>query len=154
MKFVPLLLIVLLPAPAVAAPPCDDLAATLVLATDAKFVRKSETFGNVFLQHPAASEMEVLCGPGDAISVSIARDGSPTADYLRLIITAAAFVGREKDPHLGKKIVECLKAARAAPNKSLDIETDHLELGCMSFVESGGGNVVTLAPRKPPSAKP
>lgn len=133
--------------PAFAAPACDALAQTFGANLGTTVERKSELFGNVFLHHPAASEFVIICGPGNKIGLSVALDGSPTADYLRLAAVAGSLMVAAKDRDIEAKIALCLRAARKSDTKTSESHSDHIAIECLSFAGDGGGNVVSLSPR-------
>jgi hypothetical protein len=133
--------------PAFAAPACDALAQKFGATLGTTVERKSELFGNVFLHHPAASEFVIICGPGNKIGLSVALDGSPTADYLRLAAVAGSLMVAAKDRDIEAKISLCLRAARKSDTKTSETHSYHIAIECLSFVGDRGGNVVSLSPR-------
>lgn len=125
-------------------PSCDAVSEALQSRIGAKFARKSPLMGNIFLTHPAADDVVVFCGP--RVSVALAKDGAPTADYLRLATVAARFVTESNDRGLPAAIAGCLKAARRASDELGDGKTEHVSIECQSFVRDGGGNHITVSP--------
>ncbi|MGB6326470.1 MAG: hypothetical protein WBG11_12065 [Methylocella sp.] len=133
--------------PAFAAAACDTLAQTFGATLGTTVERKSELFGNVFLHHPAASEFVIICGPGNKIGLSVALDGSPTADYLHLSAIAGSLMIAAKDADIEAKIALCLRVARKSDTKTSETHSAHIAIQCLSFAGDGGGNVVSLSPR-------
>lgn len=150
MRFSPALMVVsnMVISPTYAAPACDALAETFGANLGATIERKSEVLGNVFLRHPAATEFVINCGPGDKIGVTVAWDGSPTADYLRLAAVAASLMVGAHDRDIGARIASCLRAARNSKTEMSETHSDHMAIDCQSFTRDGGGNVVWLSPRE------
>ncbi len=146
MRNLHILLVLLMAAPASAAPACDAIAQRFVTQLGATIERKSEVLGNVFLRHPAATEFIVNCGPGDKIGVTVAWDGSPTGDYLRLATVSGRLLTESNDNNLAAKIALCLKGARKSKNEMSETHSYHVAIDCQSFTRDGGGNVVWLSP--------
>lgn len=133
--------------PARAASPCDEAAAKVSAMTDAVFLRRAELTKNVFLSHPAASDLMVVCGPG-APSVSVGRDGAPTADYLKLATMAGYAILGRVEKRLPRDLADCLKKARRSEYHAAEIEAPYAEISCTSFVGDGGGNNLEIGPKR------
>lgn len=139
--------LLLFAAPCDALPICSEVAAHLEDLILAKVVRTSPAMGNIFLSHPAAKEIVLLCGM-PTVAANVVIDGAVTTDYLRLTQVVSAAVTGHNDKGLPKAVEACLKKSRKIGGESVEAATTHVSIDC-TFASDGLGTVVTISPRRP-----
>ncbi len=131
--------LVLMSAPALAGP-CDDLGQAIAARTKAVIDRITPEFGNVMFTHPAAHEMTLLCGPGDARSLDVAYEGEPDVRFLALASVAGGiFLGSGSVST--RAIGDCILAAGIDPAGEVERESGKAHLECSANVPDHFGSV-------------
>jgi hypothetical protein len=124
--------------PAIAGP-CDDVGRAIALRTKATIERITPEFGNVMLNHSAAHEMTLFCGPGEARSLFVAYEGKPDARFLALAAVAGGvLLGASVGP---RPIGECLLVAAIDPAGEAERDAGAAHLDCSANVSDQSGNV-------------
>lgn len=120
---------------------CDALAAEIMAAIGAEYVRTSEIMHNIFMRHSDADDIVFECGAdgfGQSVSVSWDKGAFPPNVFFALTAKAGSVVTGESAGRILSALHQCHQAALKSDGEMDEIDLPKIEIDCQAFTRDGG----------------